>query len=156
MKLILTRVLLQAAASAQPSQSTSNSTCDQEQVNILLCNEYFVFILYLAITCIQRHQHSLQYVFRANRQTSSLTALDQSCRRRSDFALMTSQNSHDFYSRGERCLQAFFWVIYFIWKMPKHKTHSDTSVASGRSVCPTKPAYIKLDVWPRTGEHWTS
>ena len=35
----------------------------------------------------------------------------------------------------------------------KHKTHSDMSVASGRSVCPTKPECIKLDMWPRTGEH---
>ena len=35
----------------------------------------------------------------------------------------------------------------------KHKTHSNTSVASGCSVCPTKPECIKLDMWPRTGEH---
>ena len=39
-KLILTRVLLQGAASAQPSQRTSNSMCDQEQVNTEHLNVY--------------------------------------------------------------------------------------------------------------------
>ena len=54
------------------------------------------------------------FIFRANRQTSSLTALDQSCRRRSDFVLMTSQNSH-LYSR---CQLSFLCVIFFSGKKP--------------------------------------
>ena len=114
-KLILTRVLLQGAASAQPSQRTSNSMCDQEvNTDILMCTHSLSRHRLHSKALLGNSNIHYFFIFRANRQTSSLTALDQSCRRRSDFVLMKSQNSH-LYSR---CQLSFLCVIFFSGKKP--------------------------------------